>query len=318
MTTNSFSKNIQNQSLWAVLTYFMLCFYYFGVIMFVHYSDYNSFDKIHENIQPVIDIFNKQMILVCYIPAGLLLLSTISLYWFRPQIFPRWIIFVSIALSTISVVTTIFFLAPIHSGTLTSGYGQAIQTKILHISLYFQITPALFQVILALTLFNIYFQDTKIFPRLLFIIIFTCVFYGAGTDWVDKFINYRFWSVIGETDWMIFRKSANQFLFKVYLIPIFLPMLLLLPFVWIKPKGIPKYLPIAAFLCYVWEFGISATYFVPKLQQHLTNTGFSLPIVQELQNKDFLYRGIVGIFLLVISATMFYKVEQRKMSEDNS
>ena len=75
MTTNNFSKDNQNKSLWAVLIYFMLCFYYFGVIMFVHYSDYNSFDKIHENIQPVMDIFNKQMILVCYIPAGLLLLS---------------------------------------------------------------------------------------------------------------------------------------------------------------------------------------------------------------------------------------------------
>jgi hypothetical protein len=316
MTTNSFSKDNQNKSLWAILIYFMLCFYYFGVIMFVHYSDYNSFDKISENIQPVMNIFNRQMILVCYMPAGLLLLSVISLFWFSPKIFPRWTIFASVALTFISVITTIFVLAPIHSGALTSGFNQTIQTKILDISLYFQIIPSLLQVLLALTLLNFFFQDTKLFPRLLFIIIFACVFYGAGTDWVDKFINYRFWSAIGETDWMIFRKSANQFLFKVYLIPIFLPMLLLLPFIWIKPKAIPKYLPIVAFLCYIWEFGISATYFVPKLQQHLTNKGFSLPIVQELQNKDFLYRGIVGVVLLVIVATMFYKVGQRKTIED--
>ena len=318
MTTNSFSKDNQNKSLWAVLIYFMLCFYYFGVIMFVHYSDYNSFDKIHENIQPVIDIFNKQMILVCYIPAGLLLLSAISLYWFKPKIFPLWTVFASIALTFISLIATIFFLAPMYSGALTLGFNPTIQNKILDISLYFQIIPTFFQVVLALTLLNIFFKDTKVFPRLLFIIIFACVFYGAGTDWVDKFINYRFWSAIGERDWMIFRKSANQFLFMVYLIPIFLPMLLLLPFIWIKPKGIPKYLPISAFLCYIWEFGISATYFVPKLQQHLTNKGFSLPIIQELQNKDFLYRGIVGVVLLVIAATMFYKVGQSKISEDNA
>lgn len=310
------TKDNQNISLWAILIYFMLCFYYFGVIMFVHYSDYNSLDKIQENILPVMEIFNRQMILVCYIPAVLLLLSTISLYWFSPKKFPRWIILVSITFSFLSVITTIFFLAPIHSGILTSGFNKEIQDKILEISLYFQIFPSLLQVLLALILLNIFLKDTKLFPRILFILIFSFVFYGVGTDWVDKFINYRFWSAIGEKDWMIFRESANQFLFAVYLIPIFIPMLLLIPLFWFKPKGIPMYLSIIAFLCYAWEFGISSTYFVPKLQQHLTNKGFSLHIIQELQNNDFLYRGSIGVLLFLIVATIFYKIGQRKINED--
>ncbi|MBC7652541.1 MAG: hypothetical protein H7101_12420 [Deinococcales bacterium] len=281
--------------------------------MFVHYSDYYSFDKIQQSIQPVMNIFNRQMMLVCYVPAVLLLFSAISLYWFSPKIFPKWAIVASITLTIISVVTTIFFLVPIHLGVLTSGFNQTTQNKILDISLYWQIIPSLLQVLLALILLNIFFQNIKLVPRIIFITILACVFYGTGTDWVDKFINYRFWSAIGETDWMVFRKSANQFLFKVYLIPIFIPMLLLIPFFWIRPKGIPKYLPIIAFLCYTWEFGITATYFVPKLQQHLTNKGFSLPIIQELQNNDFLYRGIVGIILFMIAVMMFYKVEQFKI-----
>ena len=316
MTANEISKDSPNKNIWAMLLYFALCFYYFGVIMFVHYSDYNSLDKIHENILPVMEIFNGQMILVCYIPAALLLSSSISLYWFGPTIFPRWIILSSIVLCLLSVITTIFIIAPIHSGILTLGFNQEIQKKIIAVSLYFQIIPAFLQVLLALTLLNTFLKDTKPFPRILFILVFACIFYGAGTDWVDKFINYRFWSAIGATDWMIFRKSANQFLFKVYLIPIFLPMLLLLPLYWFKPKGIPKYLIIIAFLCYLWEFGITATYFVPKLQQYLTNKGFSLPIIQELQNKDFLYRGSVGVLLFIVAAIMFYKIGQRKISEN--
>ena len=110
MTNNNISKDNQNKSLWTMLLYFVLCFYFFGVIMMVHFVGYPRFDKIQEHIQTAMEIFNRRLTLVCYIPAGLLLFSSIALYWFSPNNFPRWTIISIIVLTTISVITTLFLL----------------------------------------------------------------------------------------------------------------------------------------------------------------------------------------------------------------
>ena len=107
------AQSIQYQSvksLWAMLIYFVLCFYYFGVIMMTHFVNYPALSKIHEHIQPVMDIFNNRMTAGCYIPSILLVIAAAGLYLFSPEKFPRWAILASIVLTIISMITTFFLL----------------------------------------------------------------------------------------------------------------------------------------------------------------------------------------------------------------
>ena len=118
----------------------------------VHFVDYAALSKVQEHIKPVMDIFNSEMTKVYYLPAGLLLISTISLYWLSPKDFPRWIIFASIILAIISIGTTFFVIAPIHSNLAQTGLTETVEEHLLSISINFQIVPAALQVILALFL----------------------------------------------------------------------------------------------------------------------------------------------------------------------
>jgi len=316
MITDIFKTN-SAKSLWTMLVYFVLCFYFFGVIMMVHFVGYNRFDKIHEHIQAAMEIFNHRMTLLCYIPAGVLLFSSIALYWFSPSNFPRWTIISIVILTAISVVTTLFFIAPIHANLPATGFQESIQNKLVSTSLYFQIIPSFATVFLALTLLNKYLSDTKSIAKWLFILAFTLIFYTAGTDYVETLIYYPIWSVIGEKDWLTFRHASGLYFFRVYLIPSYFPLILLIFLNWWRPKGIPKlFVPIALF-CVLFILGVSATYFIPKLQVKL-NAAFSQQLIDDLNKNQFPLRGIPELIYFILTAFMFVKIGQRKISEDNA
>ena len=317
MTNNNISKDNQNKSLWTMLLYFVLCFYFFGVIMMVHFVGYPRFDKIQEHTQTAMEIFNRRLTLVCYIPAGLLLFSSIALYWFSPNNFPRWTIISIIVLTTISVITTLFFIAPIHSTLPVTGFSETIQSKLTSISLYFQIIPLFATVILALTLLNKYLADTKPLAKWLFIFAFALIFYTAGTDYVETLIYYPMWSVVGEKDWFAFRHTSELYFFRVYLIPSYFPLILLIFLNWWRPKGIPRLFVLIALVCVLFILVVSATYFIPKLQVKL-NASFSQQLIDDLNKNQFPLRGIPELIYFIVTAYMFIKIGKRKINENNA
>lgn len=283
----------------------------------VHFVDYAALSKVQEHVKPVMEIFNSEMAKVYYLPAGLLLLSTISLYWLSPKDFPRWTIFASIILAIISVGTTFFVIAPIHSNLPQAGLTETVQEHLLPISTNFQIIPAALQVILALFLLNIYLKDTKTFARLLFILFFSLLFYSVGPGLVEG-ANYAFWGAVGEKDWLSFRHSGSpERFFGLFLIPSILPMFLSIILFWWRPKGFPKSF---VFIFLLTQIGITigtATYFVPKLQLPLDKS-FSESLISDLNKYNFIGRGIIFDFGLLIVAWAFIKIGQFNRTEQTS
>lgn len=283
----------------------------------VHFVDYAALSKVQEHIKPVMDIFNSEMTKVYYLPAGLLLISTISLYWLSPKDFPRWTIFASIILAIISVGTTLFVIAPIHSNLPQTGLTETVQVNILSISTNFQIMPSALQVVLALFLLNIYLKDTKVFSRLLFILFFGLLFYSVGPGLVEG-ANYAFWGAVGEKDWLSFRQSGSpERFFGLFLIPSILPMFLSILLFWWRPKGFPKSFVIIFLLTQIGITIATATYFVPKLQLPLDKV-FSASLISDLNKYNFIGRGIIFDLGLVIIALAFVKIGQLKRTEQMS
>ena len=285
--------------------------------MMVHFVDYAALSKVQEHIKPVMDIFNSEMTKVYYLPAGLLLISTISLFWLSPKDFPRWTIIASIILATISVGATFFVIAPIHSNLPQTGLTETVQEHLIPISTNFQIIPAALQVILALFLLNIYLKDTKIFARMLFILFFGLLFYSVGPGLVEG-ANYAFWGAVGDKDWLSFRHSGSpERFFGLFLIPSILPMFLSILLFWFRPKGFPKYLVVLFLLTQIGITIATATYFVPKLQLPLDKS-FSGSLISDLNKYNFIGRGIIFNLGLVIIALAFIKIGQYKRTEQTS
>ena len=280
--------------------------------MMVRFINYPTFETVREHFTDFMTVFNNRMLWVCYVPAVLMTLSSFTLLFNSPPTFPRWTIFASITLALISVATTLFILSPIHSTLVSTGFNKDIYNRLLSTSQTFQVIPAILQVIIGFFLLNTYFKDTKTFGRWVFIITFSIVFYTAGTDFVEKLINYPSWLTVGENDWVSFRKVAvSPAFFKVYLIPSYLPLIFTILLFWLRPKGIPKYLIVIVLLCIIELAVVTAIYFVPQLQMKLDTT-FLKPQIDELIRNDFPLRGISGLLFYFTTALMFYKAGNAK------
>jgi len=314
--TTVLSKTISNKTIWTVPLYFLLCLYFFGSIMMTHFVIYPHFDKVHDNFQNYMRVFNYKMIFFCYFPAILMIISSI-LFWFNlPREFPRWAVLTSIILGLISVATTFFAIIPTHNALQTSGFNATTYEHLLFISSTFQIIPILFQILIAVWLLNIYLKDTKPFARWLFIIIYALNFYTQATGWTESFVAYPMWTEVSESDWLTFRGGVQSHIFLlIFLIPGFSPMLLMPFLFWFRPKGIPKFYVVIYVIAFLWMFGITATYFVPQLQIPLDKM-YSLKLIEELRRNDLLLRFPVGLILFLLPAWMLVKVGQHRMKEN--
>jgi hypothetical protein len=312
---DSINTNRENsaRSLWALILYFVLCFYHFGEAMMTYFINYKVFDKVHENVGPFMTIFVNRMAIVSYFPDVLLVIATLVFVQSHPKSFPRWAIWTSSALGFISVATSFAAILPIHLALPATGFSEAIQNQLLPISLNFQIIPAAMQVLIVLWLMNRYLNDSKPVGRWLLILVCLMTYYTLGTSYVEEFVNYPGWLAVGENDWMSFRKGGNSFaVFAcVYLLPGFLQIFLFIAMIWLRPKGIPRLFPGILLLSWLWTTVTTATYFVPDLQLVL-DKGYSRQLIEELMRNSVLYRELPGLISFFIPAWMFLKAGQLK------
>ena len=309
------SSTLSPSSIWALLFFFILSFYHFGNSMMLYFFDYACFPAIHENKTTVFQVFNDRMFYVTTIPSLLLVVSSVYLYLKRPEIISRNIIVLASILGIISVATMLFFINPIHASLMTNGFTPEIEKQLLLLAFNFELIPAIFQIILVFYMLNIYTNQTKVFGRWLYILVFASLFYSKGTGYIESFVNYPFWSVIGNTDWLPYRHSGSQLrFFGTFLIPAFLPILLSIPLFWWRPRAFPRYCIALYWLANVWMFVITGVYFVPKVQVPL-NDAYSITAITDLRTYDFPLRGTVVLFMELLLAWMFIKIGKQRGKE---
>jgi hypothetical protein len=312
---DSNKTSLSQSSIWALLFFFILCFYHFGNTMMVYFFDYASVPTIHENKTAVFTIFNQQMFYINTIPSLLMVVSSVYLYIKNPKIIPRSIIGIAALLGVFSVATTLFFVNPIYSSLISNGFTPEIEKQLLPIAFNFVLIPTILQMILVFYMLNIYTNNTKIFGRWLYILVFASLFYSKGTGSIESLVNYPFWSVIGNTDWLAYRHSGSQIRFLgTFLIPAFLPILLSIPLFWWRPKAFPRYFIAIYWLANIWMFVITAIYFVPKIQLPLDGA-YSVKLIDDLRTYDFPLRGTVVWFMEILLGWMFIKIGNEKINE---
>ena len=308
MTTKILTETSLQTSKWALFIYTVLSFYIFGFVLASYCISYSRFDDVHDNWQKFMSLYNHKMTIFLKIPSILWLFSAISMYFFSSQSFPKWIIYACIGLTLISFSTTLFYILPIFDAMQSVGFNPETHANLLSISMLLQIIPAGIVCLLILFLLNSYFQSIKPFIRWIFIIITVLSFYLIGTNTVEALIEYRLWNIVSETDWLAYRRSGPSFgvFVAIYLLPGWLPILLIIPMIWLRPKGISIILPICFLLLEIWFAFITATYFVPKVQIPLDHA-YSKQLLEDLVKNDDLKR-VWGMYVLgIIAGLMFFK-----------
>ena len=310
MTTINLTKTPSTTSKWALFIYTVLSFYIFGIVLASYCITYSRFDDVHDNWQEFMSLYNHKMMIFLKIPSILWILSAVSLYFFNPKLFPKWTIYAFIGLTLISVSTTLFSILPIFNTMQSEGFKPESYAKLLSSSTFFQIIPAGIVCLLILFCLNIYFQSIRPVARWIFIIVIVLSFYLIGSNTVEALIEYRLWNIVSQTDWLAYRRSGPGFgiFVAVYLLPGWLPILLIIPMIWLRPKGVSIIYPICFLLFEIWAAFITATYFIPKAQMPL-DTSYSKQLLEDLVRNDDLKRVWIMYALGLLTSLMFFKTE---------
>ena len=303
---------------WLLMAYLILCFHHCGAVLMLHFFNYPGFRMLHENVRPVFETFNQRMVPFVYVPAGLLVVAALALWRQAPAGLPKRWLAGSAGLALVSVGATFGIAATVFAALPVTGFTAGIASRLLPWGLGLQVLPAAGAALLALGMLNHYLREARPAGRWLFIAVFALLFYSAGTADMDGNVGFYLWPAIGAVDWLPFRQSGSLAIFAgVFLLPGFLPLLLHIPLIWLRPAGLPRWGVLLLLATYAWVFFITATYFVPKLQLPL-DKGFSRPLIEELLRNDFRLRGAMFTAMYFVMAWLFLKVAAGRPTSINS
>ena len=138
-------------------------------------------------------------------------------------------------------------------------------------------------------------------PRWIFVIAFALVFYGNGAAFVESFVNYPSWHLIGSNDFLAYHQFIGPRVLAFLVAPALLGTVFTVLMLWARPAVIPLWAVWAAIAAQVIVWVSTAAIQVP-IQVQLSSHGLSLELVERLIKTNFWLRRIpyavcAGMFL---------------------
>jgi hypothetical protein len=150
-------------------------------------------------------------------------------------------------------------------------------------------------------------QGSSAKPLLLFLITFALVFYGLGASFVEGFVNYKTWHLIGPNEFQAYHQSLSRRIIPVMVIPIFLSVLLTILLIWIRPSAIPRWMLIVSAVLGLTGIISSVAIQIP-IQTTLSNQGLNHELLEELIKTDWLRKITLtvraGLFLWMMAKVL--------------
>lgn len=134
----------------------------------------------------------------------------------------------------------------------------------------------------------------------LFLLTFSFVFYGMGASFVESFINYPTWKLIGPNEFLTYHHAASPLIIGYLVAPMVLGTLLTALLIWFRPRPIPAWALCAALGLQIIVWISTVTIQIP-IQIELSTNGLSIPAIDKLLVTNFWFRRIP----YTISAALF-------------
>jgi hypothetical protein len=137
--------------------------------------------------------------------------------------------------------------------------------------------------------------------RWIFVIAFALVFYGNGAAFVESFVNYSSWHLIGSDEFLAYHHFIGPRVLAFLVAPALLGTVFTVLMLWHRPAAIPLWAVWAAIGAQAIVWVSTATIQVP-IQIELSAHGLSLPLIERLIVTNFWLRRIpyalcAGLFL---------------------
>jgi hypothetical protein len=115
----------------------------------------------------------------------------------------------------------------------------------------------------------------------LFLLTFALVFYGMGASFMESFVNYPTWPLIGANEFRAYHQAASPLIIRYMVIPFLITTVFTVSLLWLRPVPIPGWalwLSVALQLV-AW---ISTAAIQLPIQWQLSRDGLSLPLIERL------------------------------------
>jgi hypothetical protein len=138
-------------------------------------------------------------------------------------------------------------------------------------------------------------------PRWIFLIAFALVFYGNGAAFIESFVNYSSWHLIGSAEFVAFHRFISPRVLTFLVAPALLGTVFTVLMLWARPAAIPVWAVWAAIGAQAIVWVSTATIQIP-IQLRLSADGLSLELLERLITTNFWLRRIpyavcAGLFL---------------------
>ena len=155
------------------------------------------------------------------------------------------------------------------------------------------------------------------FPIWLFLITFALILYGMGASFVESFVNYPTWRLIGANEFLAYHHAISPLVIAYMVIPMLLATVLTLLLVWFRPAQIPRWAIWLSVILQMLVWVSTATIQIP-IQIQLSASGLSLPLIDQLIFTNLWFRKvpqIINIFLFLWMMSLMLRPNVRSRDE---
>ena len=133
----------------------------------------------------------------------------------------------------------------------------------------------------------------------LFMLTFALVFYVLGASFLEGFVNYRTWHLIGAAEFRAYHQALTPLVVAVLVAPGFLAILLTFILLRWRPSPIPQWSVWLSLALHSIIIIVSVTSQIP-IQMEFDRSGLSLPLLNRLILMDWFRKGPV-----IVNAILF-------------
>ena len=133
----------------------------------------------------------------------------------------------------------------------------------------------------------------------LFLICFALMFYGMGASFVESFVNYPTWRLIGANEFRAYHQALSPLVIGYMVIPMLITTIFTILLLWFRPTPIPRW---AIGLAVVLQLIIWVSTFAIQLpiQLQLSGDGLSLPLINRLIFTNWWLRKVPQIINAIV------------------
>ena len=154
----------------------------------------------------------------------------------------------------------------------------------------------------------------------LFLLAFVLVFYGMGASFMESFVNYPTWRLIGPHEFKAFHQAASPLIIGYMVIPMLIGTAVTIALIWFRPLQVPRWAIWVSVALQMITWISTATIQLP-IQFQLSSNGLSVPLIDYLILTNVLLRRIpmlINSFLFLWMMTLMLQANFTRTGQETS